>query len=53
MQLEVGDCVGRIAEGYQADLVLWERITAAQIAYEFDNTLPRTVFVGGQPWGSG
>ena len=45
--------LGRIAEGYEADFILWEAEDPAQIAYEFENVLPRTVFVAGRPVFSG
>ncbi|MEM7165455.1 MAG: imidazolonepropionase [Planctomycetota bacterium] len=44
--------IGVIAPGAAADLILWEAETPSQIAYEFTNNIPRTVFVGGKEWNS-
>ena len=43
---------GVIEPGTAADLILWEANTPSQIAYEFTNNIPRTVFVGGKEWNS-
>ncbi|MGE3165473.1 MAG: imidazolonepropionase [Planctomycetota bacterium] len=40
--------VGSLAPGAAADFVIWEAAEPSQIAYEFANDLPRTVFVAGE-----
>ena len=38
---------GQIAEGFAADLILWETSHEGRICYEFENHLARTVIAGG------
>ncbi|MFN0058816.1 MAG: imidazolonepropionase [Planctomycetota bacterium] len=40
---------GRIVAGQRADLILWDAPAPAHVVYEFENILPRTVFVAGKP----
>lgn len=40
--------IGVLSPGHAADFILWEVADLPQVAYEFANDLPRTVFVGGK-----
>ncbi len=48
LALGLSDACGRLAVGLAADLILWECPDPARIVYEFENIIPRTVFVGGR-----
>ena len=39
---------GRITKGFDADLILWEAENEAQVVYEFENHIPRTVIAAGR-----
>ncbi|MEM7260889.1 MAG: amidohydrolase family protein, partial [Planctomycetota bacterium] len=46
--LGLSNVCGRLAPGLAADFILWECPDPARIVYEFENVIPRTVFVGGR-----
>jgi len=48
LALGLSNACGRLAVGLAADLILWDCPDPARIVYEFENIIPRTVFVGGR-----